>query len=226
MPDAVMLFAAGFGTRMRALTQDRPKPLVQVAGRPLIDHAMALVGDYGAHTVVANAHYKADQIVQHFSGRDVHVSVEHPDILDTGGGLKAALPMLDADPVFTMNTDAVWYGPNPLRVLADAWRDDMSALLLCIPKAQAVGHVGSGDIDIAGDGRVSWGTDTIYSGVQIIRKDCVSDVAENVFSLKAVWEGLVNQNALHAVAYPGRWCDVGHPEGIACAEAMLVDADV
>lgn len=226
MPDAVMLFAAGFGTRMKALTQDRPKPLVPVAGHPLIDHAMRIVRDFGPRRVVANAHYKADQIVNHFAGTDVQVQVEKPDILDTGGGLKAALPLLAAETVFTMNTDAVWRGPNPLSLLNRAWTDDMRALLLCIPKVHAIGHVGAGDIAINADGTAHWGADTIYSGVQIIRADCVSDMPESVFSLKAVWERLERAGQLKAIAYPGLWCDVGHPEGVALAEAMLEDGDV
>ena len=226
MPDAVMLFAAGFGTRMKALTQDRPKPLVHVAGRPLIDHAMQIVRDYGPRTVVANAHYRAEQIVDHFAGSEVRVQVEAPDILDTGGGLKAALPLLHADPVFTMNTDAVWKGPNPLTLLSEAWTDDMQALLLCIPKDRAIGHVGQGDIDIGADGSATWGNTNIYSGVQILRTKCVSDTPQTVFSLKSVWDRLERNGQLRAIAYPGCWCDVGHPAGIGQAEAMLEGDDV
>lgn len=226
MTDAVMLFAAGFGTRMGALTKDRPKPLVKVAGKPLIDHAMRFVRDFPDARVVVNAHYKSGQIIDFFDGTDVKVSVETPQILDTGGGLKAALPLLDADVIFTMNTDAVWDGPNPLRVLKSAWKDDMQALLLCVPKAQTIGHAGKGDIDISPNGRATWGIETIYSGVQIIRSDIVSNTPENVFSLKAIWQKLEANGKLKAVVYPGRWCDVGHPDGITLAEDMLRTTDV
>ncbi|SHH59607.1 nucleotidyltransferase family protein [Marivita hallyeonensis] len=226
MPDAVMLFAAGFGTRMRPLTDHRPKPLIEVAGTPLIDHAMKWVRDFGPSRIVVNAHYKADQIERHFDGTDVRVVIEAPEILDTGGGLKAALPLLQADPVFTMNTDAVWRGPNPLEVLSDAWTNDMHALLLCVPTARAMGHDGGGDFDIAQDGTATWGNETIYSGVHILRTDLVSNRAEIVFSLKAVWDDLEATGALRAVEYPGLWCDVGHPGGIELAEAMLAGHDV
>ncbi|MFP7569341.1 nucleotidyltransferase family protein [Marivita sp. S2033] len=226
MPDAVMLFAAGFGTRMGDLTRDRPKPLVTVAGKPLIAHAMEIVRAAKLNTVVVNAHYKADQIVDHFAHSDVQVLVESPEILDTGGGLKAALPVLKAETVFTMNTDAVWTGPNPLMMLQDAWRDDMQALLLCIPKDNAIGHNGSGDLDIREDGTSVWGTETIYSGLQIISTDIVSDMGESVFSLKEVWQNLIDANQLHGIVYPGTWCDVGHPGGIALAETMLGYSDV
>lgn len=226
MPDAVMLFAAGFGTRMGVLTKDRPKPLIRVAGQPLIDHALGFVRDVAPSRIVVNAHYKAPQIVDHFAGTDVRVAVETPDILDTGGGLKAALPLLESEVVFTMNTDAVWKGPNPLQVLQEAWKDDMQALLLCIPKDRAIGHDGTGDFDIAEDGTASWGAGAIYSGIQIIRTDIVSDIAQNAFSLRTVWEALEAQGQLCAVAYPGHWCDVGHPAGIVLAETMLGYADV
>lgn len=226
MPDAVMLFAAGFGTRMGPLTKDRPKPLIPVAGRPLIAHAMDFVEEMKPDQVVVNAHYKAEQIVEYFSDAPVHVQVEMPDILDTGGGLKAALPVLGTDVVFTMNTDAVWNGPNPLLMLKEAWTDDMTALLLCVPKAQAIGHIGKGDIDIDTNGRATWGTETIYSGVQMIRADIVSNVAENVFSLKSVWDQLEADGTLRAIRYPGEWCDVGHPGGITLAEDMLGYTDV
>ena len=136
MPDALMLFAAGFGTRMGALTADRPKPLVEVAGKPLIDHALDLAEGVGPLRRVANAHYRADQLAAHLDGRDVALSREEPEILDTGGGLRAALPLLGPDPVFALNTDAVWSGPNPLRLLAEAWDPErMDALLLCVPVA-------------------------------------------------------------------------------------------
>jgi MurNAc alpha-1-phosphate uridylyltransferase len=226
MTDAVMLFAAGFGTRMGALTKDRPKPLIAVNGTPLIEHAMTFVRDLPSPRVVANAHYLSEQIVDHFAGTDVQVLVEAPNILDTGGGLKAALPLLKSDVTFTMNTDAVWDGPNPLQVLKSAWSEDMQALLLCVPKNQTIGHTGRGDIDILADGHAQWGTQTVFSGVQMIRTEIVSDTPQNVFSLKTVWEALVAKGALHAVAYPGRWCDVGHPDGISLAEAMLGSADV
>ena len=126
-----MLFAAGFGTRMGALTAERPKPLIAVAGKPLIDHALDLVEPLGLARVVANLHYKPEPLIAHLSGRGILFSHETPDILETGGGLRHALPLLGRGPVFTMNTDAVWRGPNPLTLLAEAWNPDrMDAILI------------------------------------------------------------------------------------------------
>lgn len=222
-----MIFAAGFGTRMGTLTQERPKPLIEVAGRALIDHALEQVEAYGAERVVVNLHYKPDQLRQHLDGRKVTLAEEQPDILETGGGLRAALPHLGAGPVFTMNSDAVWAGPNPLEVLAGAWRPaEMDALLLCIPPERATGHTGAGDFTLAADGRASRGPGVIYSGVQIIRTDGIAGIAEKAFSLNLLWDEMLARERLFATVYPGHWCDVGRPEGIRLAENMLGSRNV
>jgi MurNAc alpha-1-phosphate uridylyltransferase len=224
-PDAIMLFAAGFGTRMGALTADRPKPLIEVAGRTLLDHALDLAQD--VPRIVVNAHYKAEQIAAHLDGRNVALSIETPEVLDTGGGLRAALPLLNSSPVYTMNTDAVWAGPNPLPLLAKEWDPArMDALLLCLPLDQAIGHAGQGDFTLAGDGRLSRGPGVIYSGVQILRTEALRGMPEGAFSLGLVWDRLAAEGRLFGTTYPGKWCDVGHPAGIALAEDMLRHADV
>jgi MurNAc alpha-1-phosphate uridylyltransferase len=220
----VMLFAAGFGTRMGALTATRPKPLIEVGGRALIDHALDLVEGYDPPRVVVNLHYLADRITAHLAGRDVAFSDETQEILETGGGLRAALPLLGPGPVFTMNTDAVWRGPNPLCHLAARWRpEEMDALLLCVPPERAVGHDGTGDFRIAPDGRATRGPGLIYTGVQIIKPDLLQDIEETAFSLNVPWDRMLAEGRLSATPYPGHWCDVGHPAGIAQAEAMLRD---
>lgn len=221
-----MLFAAGFGTRMGALTADRPKPLIEVAGKPLIDHALAIADEYGPLRRVANAHYRADQLAAHLTGRDVAVSLEQPDILDTGGGLRAALPLLGSDPVFTMNTDALLRGPNPLRLLADAWDPEhMDALLLCVPLARAVGRKGDGDFTLESDGKISRQGDHVFTGLQILKTDGLADIPDRVFSLNLLWNRMAAQDRLFGLPFPGHWCDVGHPGGITLAEDML-HADV
>ncbi|MBW4973304.1 nucleotidyltransferase family protein [Roseovarius mucosus] len=223
----LMLFAAGFGTRMGALTATRPKPLIEVAGRPLIDHALDLATAHGAAPVVANLHYLPDQLAQHLAGRDIRLSLETPEILETGGGLRAALPLLGTGPVFTMNTDAVWRGPNPLDQLAGLWRPaEMDALLLCIPRAQTVGHSGTGDFQIDADGRATRGPGSVYSGLQIVKPDLLHTIPERVFSLNRLWDVMLSEGRLFAADYPGQWCDVGHPEGIALAESLLAAPDV
>jgi len=217
-----MIFAAGFGTRMGALTRDRPKPLVTVAGRALIDHALDLVTDHAPPRTVVNLHYRADQLAAHLDGRGVLLSHETPDILDTGGGLRAALPLLGTGPVLTMNSDAVWRGPNPLSLLASLWDSTrMGALLLCLPPDRALGHTGPGDFTPAPDGRLGRGPGLVYSGVQVIDPGCLAGIPDRAFSLNRAWDRLAAQGRLFGAVYPGRWCDVGCPEGIRLAEDML-----
>mgnify|MGYP005843981453 CR=1 FL=1 len=228
-PNAVMLFAAGFGTRMGALTATRPKPLIAVAGRPLIDHALAHVRDYGASRVVVNTHYLGGQIAAHLADSEVLISDEQPDILDTGGGLRAALPLLGDGPVITMNTDAVFAGPNPLHLLARAWADAAvqdGALLLCIAPARALAHDGAGDFTLLPDGRARRGGGAIYTGVQILHGSEMARMPAGAFSLNLLWDALLAEGRLRAILYSGRWCDVGHPEGVATADSLLGHDDV
>lgn len=224
-PEAAMLFAAGFGTRMGDLTRDRPKPLIEVAGRPLIDHTLDLLRPLDLPRLVANLHYKPEMLRAHLEPQGIALSLEEPDILDTGGGLRAALPLLGTGPVFTVNTDAIWSGPNPLEMLRAAWdAEAMDALLICVPSARVIGHKGAGDFDIDETGRLSRGTQTVYAGVQIMRTELLAEIEEHVFSLNRVWDRMLQRNRLFALEYPGRWCDVGHPEGIALAERLLAEA--
>ena len=168
-PRALMIFAAGLGTRMGALTRTRPKPLLEVAGRPLIDHALALGREAGVPRIVVNTHAHGEQLQAHLARMAPEVRVSHePERLETGGGLKRALPLLGAGPVFTLNADMVWSGPNPLAALADAWTGDGARLCL-VPRAAAVGHSGPGDFFLGVDARLARrgaapAADYVYAG--------------------------------------------------------------
>lgn len=221
-PDSVMIFAAGFGTRMKHLTRDRPKPLIPVAGKALIDYALDRIEDAGVKHCVANVHYKAAMMSDHLNERGVAISDESDEILETGGGLRKALPLLPKGPVFTMNSDVIFQGPNPLSALRNAWdAKAMDALLLLIPPAAAHGTANAGDFEMAPDGRLSRGPGAIYSGVQIINPTSLAAVPDAAFSLNTVWNAMQREGRLFGVTYSGAWCDVGHPEGIAIAENLL-----
>lgn len=221
-----MLFAAGFGTRMKRLTADRPKPMVRVAGGPLIDHALGLATDIMPPAIVANLHYRPDTLLSHLAPLGVQTIIETPDILETGGGLRNALPLLGDGPVITMNTDAIWRGPNPLRLLLDAWDPaQMDALLMGIPPTNALEHSGNGDFTIAPDGRLTRGAGVVYGGVQIIKTDLLCEIAEDAFSLNLVWDKMLERRTMFGMTYSGKWCDVGHPDGVKTAEALF-SADV
>ena len=223
-PDAALLFAAGFGTRMRPLTDTRPKPLIEVAGKALLDHALALVEPLNLSRVVVNTHYKGEMIARHLAGRNITLSHETPDVLETGGGLKQALPQLGEGSVYTLNTDAVWRGPNPLQMLANAWDPArMDALLLCVPPRQAHGHSGKGDFLLDPEGHITPGPGLVYSGVQIIKPDALHEIHESAFSLWSLWQPMLEAGRMYGLPYSGHWCDVGHPDGIKIAERMLSD---
>jgi MurNAc alpha-1-phosphate uridylyltransferase len=227
-PDAALLFAAGFGTRMAPLTDTRPKPLIEVTGRALLDHALDMCDGVSLARRVVNTHYRAAQIAQHLAARpetrDVALSHETPEILETGGGLRHALPLLGAGPVFTLNTDAIWTGPNPLAALAAAWDPDrMDALLMCVPADRATGHAGGGDFARDATGALQRGGPLVYGGVQIIDPASLSGIAETAFSLNLAWNASARAGRLHGLVHPGGWCDVGRPESIALAEGMLAD---
>lgn len=223
MPDpGCLVFAAGFGTRMAPLTADRPKPLIPVAGRALIDHALALVAGAGLARPVVNLHYRGGMIRAHLAGRGVAFSDETDEILDTGGGLRAALPLLPPGPVLTLNSDAVWTGPNPLSALRAAFDPArMDALLLLVPVSRATGHAGAGDFAIGAEGRLSRGGGHVYTGAQMLDPAGLSEIPDRVFSLNRLWDRAAARGRLHGLVHPGGWADVGRPEGIGLAEAML-----
>ncbi|QUS36413.1 nucleotidyltransferase family protein [Falsirhodobacter algicola] len=212
----LMLFAAGLGTRMGALTADRPKPMIPVAGRPLIDHALALARQAEVTRIVANTHYLPDRLRL---PPDVIVSHE-PELLETGGGLRAALPLLGEGPVMTLNTDAVWTGANPLRQLRQAWDPArMDALLLLLPARQATGYRGAGDF--TGGPVLARGGDHAYLGAQILDPSGLADIPDTAFSLNLLWDRFIARGRLYGIVHDGGWCDVGRPESLPLAEGLL-----
>ncbi|SEH98300.1 nucleotidyltransferase family protein [Paracoccus alkenifer] len=222
MTDTLMLFAAGKGTRMAPLTDTTPKPLIPVAGRALLDRALDLARAGGARRIVVNIHHLGDQIARHLAGSEVLVSDETDLLLETGGGLRRALPLLGAGPVLTLNPDAVWTGANPVAALRAAWDGArMDALLMLVPLDRARGRIGGGDFALDGGGRLRRGGDLVYTGCQIIRTEGLAAIPEQVFSLNLLWDRLLAQGRVFGMVHPGEWCDVGRPDCIPLAETML-----
>ena len=217
-----VIFAAGFGTRMGALTKDTPKPMVPLAGRPMIDYTIDLLKDAGISRIVANTHYLQDKIEPHLMENGIEVSAEQPDILDTGGGLKAARALLDGDVVITINPDALWLGPNPIELLLKAWHPSMQALLMLVPLPKAVTTRETGDFSLEHGGIQRKG-EFIYTGAQIIRTTDLDRIEQDFFSLNRYWDLLAAKGSLNGIAYDWTWCDIGTPEGLAGAERLLAD---
>ena len=233
-PTTAMILAAGFGTRMGALTRARPKPLLRVAGRALIDHALDTAAAAGAARAVVNLHYLGDQIRAHLAGRTapaVAFSDETPEILDTGGGVVQALPLLGPGAFFALNSDAVFAGRNPLGVLAGAWQPArMDALLLLVPIGRARAYTRAGDFFLDTDSGAprrrgsAAQAPLVFSGAQILSPRALDDAPGGAFSLNLVWDRLIGAGRLAAVTYPDEWIDVGTPEGLAVAERTLAAA--
>jgi MurNAc alpha-1-phosphate uridylyltransferase len=221
-----MIFAAGFGTRMGALTARRPKPMIEVAGRPMIDRALDLGRAAGCTPVVVNLHYLGQQIADHLTGCGVRLSWERDAILETGGGLRHALPQLGEGPVLTLNPDVIWTGPNPLVRLAEAWDPARMEVLVMLGPAADVRPGGPADFALDGQGRisrhaVSGGAGYLYLGAQMLRPDRLAEIPETAFSLNRFWDDCIGRGTAFGLLHPGGWCDVGRPEGIALAEALL-----
>lgn len=226
-----MIFAAGFGTRMGALTAHTPKPLLAVGGQTLIDRALDVADAAGITKTIVNLHYHGDKIAAHLAQRkNIVLSWERDHILETGGGLRHALPLLGQDPVFTLNPDIVWVGANPLIQLANIWdATKMDALLLLLPMATIKGRDGRADFLLGPEGRITRAGNTgqhLYLGAQIIRTDGLAEIPEAAFSLNRLWDQMIASGRAYGLIHQGDWCDVGTPQGLADAEAMLATPHV
>ncbi len=233
MPSTAMVMAAGKGTRMRPLTDDRPKPLVPVAGRPLIDHVLDHLRAASVSRIVVNVHYLADQVEAHLADHatdfEVVISDERAHLLETGGGLMQAKPLLGDDPFFCVNTDNIWTdnGSNAFAWLAENWNArEMDVLMLLVPRARAQGHAGHGDFNLARDWRISRddpaaAKDWVWTGVQLLHPRILVDPPADVFSTNIFWDRAIANGRAFGIVHHGDWFDVGTPAAIPLAEAGL-----
>ena len=232
--DTAMVLAAGLGTRMRPLTNDRPKPLVEVAGKPLIDHALDRLAEVGIARAVVNVHHFGDAVEAHVKTRTapvVTISDERDLLLETGGGLVRAQDLLP-DPFFCANSDNVWLdGPrNAFQDLSDVWdASRMDALLLLVSHSQASNFRGKGDFHMDGRGRLTRRRSGriapfIFTGVQLVAKRLLRDAPQGPFSTNLLWNRAIEEERLYGLAFTGQWFEVGDPQAIAPTEAALSGA--
>lgn len=225
-----MILAAGLGLRMRPLTDRRPKPLIEVAGKPLIDYGMDRLREARVEKIVVNGHYLAEQIIS-WAKRQVSPEVvysdERAEILDTGGGIAKALPLLGGEPFFVLNSDSFWVdGKTPaLARLRAAWDDaTMDCLLLLCPLERTVGYDGQGDFSLGKDGRVMrqrGGSALAYIGGYLVHPRLFKDAPSGKFSMNLLWDRAITQGRLRGLAHDGKWFHVGTPGAIGLAEAEL-----
>ena len=233
VPKVAMVMAAGLGKRMRPLTASRPKPLVEVAGRALLDHAMDRLRAAGVERAVVNVHYLADALEAHLARRvkdiAIDVSDERGQLLETGGGLVHARALLGDAPFFVVNSDNLWLdGPvDTLRLLAARWDpEEMDALLLVVPLARANCHRGQGDFHMDAIGRLARRrpgrvAPFVFTGVQLVSPRLLDGAPGGPFSTNLLWDRAIAAGRAFGLAHQGLWFDVGTPAAIPVVEAML-----
>jgi len=227
-----MVLAAGLGTRMRPFTDKLPKPLVKVAGKPLIDHVLDRLAEAGVDRAIVNVHHLADQMQHHLARRSrpqIVISDERGLLLGTGGGVKKALPQLGDAPFFHINSDTIWIDgvkPNLAR-LADAFDPvAMDALLLLAPTTGSIGYSGRGDFAMAADGRLRKRAEQevvpfVYAGAAILSPALFKSAPDGELSLTTLFDRASQARRLHGLRMEGLWMHVGTPEAIALAEAAI-----
>ena len=227
------VLAEGLGKRMRPVTATVPKPLVTVAGKAILYHALDRVAEAGIESAIVNVHYLADQIEAHLARRTegpvTQVSDERGALLETGGGIRKALPRLGNAPFVVLNSDSFWLeGPaSNLRRLIDTWDGrHMDALLLIAPTATSLGYEGAGDFVVDPEGRLERrGTRPmapfIYAGVAVLTPDLFADTPEGAFSLNLLFDRAIARGRLYGMDLDGQWLHVGTPEAIRAAEERV-----
>ena len=233
--ETAMVMAAGLGKRMRPLTATRPKPLVEVAGKPLLDHVFDRLRSAGIKRAVVNVHYLADALEAHLrrkvSDIEVTVSDERGKLLETGGGLVKALPLIGDDRFLVVNSDNFWVdGPiDAIHLLASRWDEEkMDALLLVVPLARANCHNGRGDFHMDPLGHLSRRkpgriAPFVYTGIQLVSRRLFEDAPDGAFSTNILWSRAIEAGRCFGLVHQGLWFDVGTPAAIAKTEALLAD---
>jgi MurNAc alpha-1-phosphate uridylyltransferase len=230
-PHTAMVLAAGYGTRMRPLTEVTAKPLVRLGGRTLLDHALDHLADAGVRKAVVNAHWHAEKVAAHLTRRAVPpetIALREEILLETGGGVRNALPLLGQEPFFVVNGDAFWVnGPvSALRRLAAAWDGGIDGVLLVHRTSHVHADVGFGDFALD-----KWGIPRrrgqrevvpyIYAGVQLIHPRILADTPEGAFSMNQAWDRALEAGRLRAVVHDGIWFHLSTPRDLAEAEQIL-----
>jgi MurNAc alpha-1-phosphate uridylyltransferase len=232
VPTVAMVLAAGAGLRMRPLTHDRPKAMIAIGGRTLIDRALDRLADAGIETAVVNVHYKAEVLRQHLAARTrprISVSDETDALLDTGGGIVKALPLLGAGPFFAVNSDMIWFNGARDLFARLAERFDpaaMDALLLLHPTPTAVGYDGPGDFTMAPDGRIERRLEArvapfVFTGIQLLHSRLFDAAPAGAFSLNRVYDRALAAGRLYGLRHDGLWIEVGTPANALVAERVV-----
>jgi N-acetyl-alpha-D-muramate 1-phosphate uridylyltransferase len=230
-----MILAAGLGTRMAPLTTTRPKPLIELNGKALIDYAIDRFVRHGVKFIVVNVHYLADQLEAHLKKRkdvEIHVCDEREAILDTGGAIQKAMPLFDGEPFFTHNSDSLWVEGmgSALTRMCERWNPDtMDALMLMAPMVNAIGFEGRGDFEMDSLGGLKRRAEMtlapfVWTGVQIVHPRLFESAPKSGrFSINPLWDKAIDKGRLFGIRLDGVWLHVGSPQALEEAEGFLRD---
>lgn len=233
-PTRAMILAAGLGTRMAHLTAEKPKPLVELKGKALIDYAIDRLVHNGVTFIAVNVHYKADMLIEHLKKRkDVEIRIcdEREAILDTGGAIAKALPLFDGEPFFTHNSDSLWVEGmgSALQRMKGRWNSDsMDALMLLAPCATAIGFDGRGDFEMDSLGALSRRDEMklapfVWTGLQIVHPRLFDGAPNGRFSINPLWDKAIAKGRLFGLRLDGVWIHVGSPQALEEAETFMDD---
>lgn len=233
-PRRAMIMAAGLGTRMRPLTNDRPKPMVEIAGKPLIDHAIDRLVAAGVELIVVNVHYRAELLKDHLKRRkdvEIRISVEQDELLGTGGGVVKAIANFDNQPFFIHNSDSVWiegYGHALERMIARWAPDEMDGLLLMASMVTTIGYEGIGDFMMDAEGHLSRVPEGrvspfAFPGVQLVHPRLFANPPKGAFSTNVMWDRAIAKGRLFGIRLDGQWMHIGTAEALTEAEAVFAD---
>ncbi len=230
-PKKAMVLAAGLGLRLRPITEKRPKPLVEIAGRSLLDRALDRLDDAGVELAVVNVHYLGDMIEAHLKDRPSPKTIvsKEESLLETGGGVLKALPVLGEEPFYVVNGDALWLNgrEDTLRRMAGMWDDTaMDGLLLLHSTVEAYGYEGLGDFLLDPVGRLSRRPEAevspyLFTGIQLLHPRLFEGVTEGFFSLNLMYDRAIARGRLFGIVHDGEWFHVGTPEHLSTAEEYM-----
>ena len=232
MIKTAMILAAGLGQRMRPLTDTLPKPLIAVAGKSMLGRVFEHLENIKVSKIVVNTHYLAHLIEDYIKTHQPETVISPEEsLLETGGGIKKALPLLGEEPFFTLNGDSIWSGGKDLRAMEGAWDGaKMDALLLVIPREKAHGYEGGGDFFMAKDGCLLrpepvQAAPYVYIGVQIVSSPLFQNAPEGPFSMNRLWDKALQQNRLYGYVHQGDWFYISTPEDLYKYEPIIAERE-
>lgn len=232
MNKKAMILAAGLGQRMRPLTDNLPKPLISIAGKPILTRTFDHLKNSGIQDIVINTHYLSSLIEEYVRENNPETLISYEKVLlETGGGIKKALPLLGEESFFTLNGDSIWVGSDSLRSMEKMWDEtQMDALLLLIPRERAYGYEGRGDFFLTKKGslvRPEKGEEApyVYIGVQHIHPRLFHESPEGPFSLNLLWDKALKRGRLYGCVHQGEWFHISIPEDLKVFESIILDLE-